>query len=247
MRTRRAKVTSTSSSTSSTSSTSSPHFPSSPPPLLFVPYTAVDSSACVPATFVRRRDRFIADVLLIGDGDGDSDGGNGAAAAAASAPVAATAHCINPGRMEGFVREGARCWLSISKNAKARKHPYTLELIESFDAQGNSVICSCNTQRPNEIVRAFLSTRTFPGLEDCKCYTPRPLNLIIPLTRRCASLAQQGRRWCPKRASLYISMTPPPARRMSNRGENWKKLTSNQHPPPPPPPRRRRRRRLPLR
>ena len=134
-----------------------------PEPLLFVPYSS--SQHCIPAIFVRRRDRFVADVMLV-----DEEEYQGGTGVNDVAPVkglrAATAHCINPGRMEGFVRQGAKCWLSVSTNSANRKHNFTLELIEAAASDGTKTICSCNTQRPNELVKAFLETRTFPGMQD---------------------------------------------------------------------------------
>ena len=65
-----------------------------------------------------------------------------------------TAHCVNPGAMEGLVRPGARVWLSEPDAASKRKLRYTWELIE---VDGRLV--GANTLVANRIVRALLETK----------------------------------------------------------------------------------------
>ena len=114
--------------------------------MLFVPYRG---GCCVKAELVRRRDRFTVDVALFDPTTGDRMEG------------VEEAHCINPGRMEGFVRPGAEVYLSLCMtNRSGRKSPWTLELV-CLDG----LVCSVNTLRPNEIVGALLSARKCPALE----------------------------------------------------------------------------------
>jgi sugar fermentation stimulation protein A len=96
----------------------------------------------VPATLIARRDRFIADVRLE----------NG---------VETRAHCINPGRMEAFVDEGAKIWLQPAEEGSSRKLAYTWELLEH-----RGIVCSTNTVRPNKLVAALLQARALPGADD---------------------------------------------------------------------------------
>ena len=116
-------------------------------PPVFVPYDAPLRSGVL----LGRRDRFIATVQL----DGEDD--------------AVDAHCVNPGRMEQFVAPGARVWLlpAPEKSAKTRKLQWSWEAIErphALDA-ASRLMCGCNTQRPNRIVRSALESRTLPGLD----------------------------------------------------------------------------------
>ena len=96
----------------------------------------------VPASLIARRDRFIADVRL--------DNG-----------LETRAHCINPGRMEAFVDEGARIWLQPAEEGSSRKLAYTWELIEH-----RGIVCSTNTVRPNKLVDHLLRARVLPGLDE---------------------------------------------------------------------------------
>eukprot|EP00965_Chrysotila_dentata_P250940 6209735-Pleurochrysis_carterae.AAC.2 len=59
----------------------------------------------VRGTLLCRRDRFLAEVRL--------DSGN-----------MVEAHCVNPGRMEAFVEEGATVWLSTATGEKSTKRRY---------------------------------------------------------------------------------------------------------------------------
>jgi len=89
---------------------------------------------------VGRYDRFIADVRL----------GNGR--------VAHT-HCVDPGRMEGLVREGMRVWISRAPKGRKRKLKYTWELCEHDGA-----LIGVNANSPNRIVEGLLEARAAPGM-----------------------------------------------------------------------------------
>lgn len=67
------------------------------------------------------------------------------------------AHCVNPGRMEGMVVEGARVWLS---EAPGRHLPFTWELME-LDGR----LIGANTNLPNALVAEVLKRGLLPGLE----------------------------------------------------------------------------------
>ena len=71
------------------------------------------------------------------------------------------AHCINPGRMEGFVRKGAVVWVQPRFEKLGRATKYTWELILSEEG----VVCSTNTRRPNDVAAALLEARALPGLD----------------------------------------------------------------------------------
>jgi len=110
---------------------------SAAPPLLTLPHP----TPLLEGTLVARYDRFLADVRF-------PDG--------RVAPV----HCVNPGRMEGLVRPGARVWVSRAPPARRRKLAFTWELVE--DADGRMV--GANTMAPNRIGRALLEARALRGL-----------------------------------------------------------------------------------
>lgn len=94
-----------------------------------------------PARFVQRFDRFIADVEL-------EDG------------AVVSAHCVNPGRMEGLVRPGVRAWVSPAPEGSKRKLRWTLELVE---IEGRTV--GANTVVPNRIAETLVRERQVPGLK----------------------------------------------------------------------------------
>ncbi len=94
-----------------------------------------------PARFVQRYDRFIADVEL-------EDG------------RVVSAHCVNPGRMEGLVRPGARAWISPAPEGSKRKLRWTLELLE---LDGRYV--GANTAVPNHLAETLVRARQIPGLK----------------------------------------------------------------------------------
>ncbi len=86
----------------------------------------------VAATLVARPNRFVARMRL------------------ASGAIV-EAHCVNPGRMEGLVRPGARTYLVEAPAAKTRRLRYVWELIECA-----GVLVGAHTSRPNALVRKLL-------------------------------------------------------------------------------------------
>lgn len=93
------------------------------------------------ARFVARYDRFIAVVRL--------DSG-----------AEIEAHCVNPGRMEGLVRDGARAWVSRVAPESPRRLRYTLELLEI-----DGIMIGVNTQLPNLLAEKLLHERRLTGLK----------------------------------------------------------------------------------
>jgi sugar fermentation stimulation protein A len=91
--------------------------------------------------FLARYNRFIADVEL-------ADGN------------VVSAHCVNPGRMEGLVRPGARAWISPAPEDSRRRLRWTLELIELKEG-----IVGANTLVPNRIAESLIRARLVPGLK----------------------------------------------------------------------------------
>jgi sugar fermentation stimulation protein A len=89
---------------------------------------------------LRRYDRFLVDAVL--------DTGE-----------EVVAHCVNPGRMEGIVRPGARIWLS-PVDRPTRKLPFTWSIVD--DA---GVRVGADTSLPNRLVRAMLEARALRGFE----------------------------------------------------------------------------------
>ncbi|MEO0324698.1 MAG: DNA/RNA nuclease SfsA [Myxococcota bacterium] len=114
------------------------------PPLAFVPHPA----PLVPGRLVDRYDRFIAAVRLRGG-------------------RTVRAHCVNPGRMEGLVRPGARVWLLPAPTGSKRKLAYTWELVADAEVlgprAGREAIVGANTVVPNRLVAALLAGRRWPG------------------------------------------------------------------------------------
>lgn len=90
---------------------------------------------------VQRYDRFVADVALA---DGE----------------VVASHCVNPGRMEGLVRPGARAWVSPVPPESPRKLRWTLELVEI-----DGLIVGTNTQIPNALAEMLVRARLVPGLK----------------------------------------------------------------------------------
>jgi len=90
---------------------------------------------------IARYDRFIADVEF-------EDG------------TVVKSHCVNPGRMEGLVRPGARAWVSPAPEGSKRKLRWTLELLE---LDGRTI--GANTQVPNRIAETLIRERRIPGLK----------------------------------------------------------------------------------
>ena len=104
---------------------------------LLIPHT----QALRECHLVARYDRFIADV--------EFDDGR-----------IVKSHCVNPGRMEGLVRPGARAWVSPAPEGSKRKLRWTLELLE-LDGQ----YVGANTQVPNHIAEALIRERLVPGMK----------------------------------------------------------------------------------
>jgi sugar fermentation stimulation protein A len=94
----------------------------------------------LPGRLVDRYERFIAEIDL-------DTGGR------------VRAHCVNPGRMEGQVRPGARAWVWQVPEDSKRKLRYTWELVEE---EGR--IVGANTTAPNRVVEALLAAKVLPGL-----------------------------------------------------------------------------------
>jgi sugar fermentation stimulation protein A len=93
----------------------------------------------LPCRLLARYDRFIASVDLAGK--------------------VVDAHCVNPGRMEGLVRAGARALVSPVPPDSARKLRYTLELIEVEDRW-----VGANTVLPNRLAETLVRAGAVPGL-----------------------------------------------------------------------------------
>jgi sugar fermentation stimulation protein A len=93
----------------------------------------------IPATLVRRYNRFLADCIL--------DTGE-----------EIIAHTANSGSMLGLAHPGSRVWLSKSADPK-RKLAYSWELVE---AHGGLV--NVNTSRPNAIVAEAIASGAIPQL-----------------------------------------------------------------------------------
>jgi len=89
---------------------------------------------------VQRYDRFIVDVAM--------DDGR-----------LVSAHCVNPGRMEGLVRPGVRVWLSPVPEDSKRKLRWTLELM---NIDGRYI--GANTAIPNRLAETLVRRRLIPGL-----------------------------------------------------------------------------------
>jgi sugar fermentation stimulation protein A len=90
--------------------------------------------------FLGRFDRFVADVAF-------DDG------------QVVSAHCVNPGRMEGLIRHGTRAFVSPAPSGSRRKLRWTLELLE-LDGR----LVGANTQAPNTIAEQLVRARLVPGL-----------------------------------------------------------------------------------
>jgi sugar fermentation stimulation protein A len=98
------------------------------------------AKALIEGRFLARYDRFIAAVSV------DSR--------------VVEAHCVNPGRMEGLIRPGARAWISGVPKESARKLRYTLELLEI-----DGIVIGVNTIIANRLAEAVVTAKLIPGLK----------------------------------------------------------------------------------
>ena len=90
----------------------------------------------VPATFVRKGNRFTAGVYLESGG-------------------ATTAYIPTTGRLTGALRPGCRVWLEAGENPE-RKTPYTLVLSELADGS----LCSVNAYMANRLFKEAMGLGT---------------------------------------------------------------------------------------
>lgn len=94
----------------------------------------------IPGRLIKRYKRFLADIEL--------DSGD-----------VITAHCANPGSMQGLNEPGLEVWLSHHENTK-RKLPYSWEL-----ARVDGKLVGINTGHPNKIVEEAIRAGRIPELE----------------------------------------------------------------------------------
>lgn len=104
-----------------------------------LPFRIPRSQPLLEGVLERRYKRFLADVTLPGEGT-------------------VTAHCVNPGAMEGLARPGIRVWLSRATNPD-RKLKFTWEL-----AEVDGKIFGADTTEPNRIVKKLLEAHALPWL-----------------------------------------------------------------------------------
>lgn len=97
----------------------------------------------IPATLVKRYKRFLADVIL---DNGDE----------------VTAHCANPGAMEGLNTPGIKVWLSKSDNPK-RKLAYSWELAK-IEIHGQQALVGINTMHPNKLAAEAIESQLIEEL-----------------------------------------------------------------------------------
>ncbi len=103
---------------------------------MFIPHP----QPLIQGRFLARFDRFIARIDL---GDREIE-----------------AHCVNPGRMEGLIRPGAKAWVSSVPADSKRKLRHTLELLEI-----DGVMIGVNTMIPNRLAELVVRARLVPGLK----------------------------------------------------------------------------------
>lgn len=102
---------------------------------------SIQNFPLIPATFLRRYKRFLADVQLA---DGSVE----------------TVHCPNTGAMTNCLVADSPCWLSLSANPK-RKYRYTWEIATAPGGHRAGI----NTARANSLVQAAIEAETVPGLQ----------------------------------------------------------------------------------
>jgi len=107
-------------------------------------WNAMDLAPLLPATLVKRYNRFLADVVIEETGE------------------AVTVHCPNPGSMMGLKAPGSRVWISTSDNPK-RKLKHTLELIEA-----DGVLVAINTGNPNKLAEEAIRSGVVAELQGFK-------------------------------------------------------------------------------
>ena len=97
----------------------------------------------IPATLVKRYKRFLADVTFA---DGEM----------------VTAHCANPGAMQGLNDPGIKVWLSKSTNPK-RKLAFSWELAE-ICFEGKKALVGINTMLPNKLATEAIEAQKIAEL-----------------------------------------------------------------------------------
>jgi len=103
----------------------------------------------VPARLLRRYKRFLADLVLEGDG------------------TEVTAHCPNPGAMQGLAMPGLRCWLE-PVSGKGRKLHFGWRLLELPSGGWASI----DTGLPNRVVGEALAAGRVAELADYTTLRP---------------------------------------------------------------------------
>ncbi len=97
---------------------------------------------------LRRYDRFLVDVMAADD------------------ESLVTAHCANPGMMEGLVRPGSRVWLLPTPGPR-RRLEWTWVMVES-----DGVRVGVDTLLPNRLARAMLDARAVPRVTGYDAVVP---------------------------------------------------------------------------
>ena len=121
------------------------------------------ASPLIPATLVKRYKRFLADVVL---DNGDE----------------VTAHCANPGAMQGLNESGIKVWLSKSDNPK-RKLGFSWELAQ-IHIHGQSAMVGINTMHPNKLATEAIEAGSIcelTGYDELKREVPYGKNSRIDI------------------------------------------------------------------
>lgn len=106
------------------------------------------STPLIPATLVRRYKRFLADCLLPNGKE-------------------ITAHCPNPGSMQGLADAGMRVWLEPNEDPK-KKLKYGWRLVEHNDGHFSGI----DTSVPNRVLRHALEAQQITELADYTSVQP---------------------------------------------------------------------------